>query len=66
MKPEERINALKNAPADGWVAFSEDESEVIAYGSSYDEVVSEARRKGVTELVLAKVPQDWSPRVMKT
>jgi hypothetical protein len=64
MSAEERLEALKKAPPNGWVAFSEDESKVIAYGLSYDEVVAAAEEKGVNEPILAKVPQDWTAMVM--
>jgi hypothetical protein len=65
MSPEARIAALKNAPADGWVAFSSDESAVIAYGLTYDEAVSNAELKGVSDPVLVKVPKDWAPAVLQ-
>ena len=66
MSPEERINALMKAPPDGWVAFSEDESSVVAYGTTYDEAAAEAERHGVSEPVLVKVPKDWTAAVMTT
>jgi hypothetical protein len=64
MSPADRIKALLDAPADGWVAFSEDESKVVAYGGSYEEVVEKAEKKGVTDPLLVKVPKDWTERVL--
>lgn len=64
MSNEERIDALKKAPAGGWVAFSGDESKVVAYGSTYDDVIEAARRAGETDPVLVKVPKDWTRMVM--
>ena len=64
MSVESRIEALRNAPGDGWVAFSEDEERVVAYGATYDEAVAEADQKGVRNPVMVKVPQDWSDRVL--
>jgi len=64
MTNEERIKALKDAPPDGWVAFSEDESRVVAYGLSYEEVVAAAEKEGVGDPVVVKVPQDWTALVM--
>jgi hypothetical protein len=55
MGPQARIDALKNAPANGWVAFSEDEERVVAYASTYDEVVEMAEKNGVTEPVIVKI-----------
>ena len=64
MSNEDRINALKNAPPDGWVAFSGDESRVVAYGTTYDEVVSSAQKSGENDPIVVKVPKDWTARVM--
>ncbi len=64
MSNQERIEALKKAPPDGWIAFSEDESRVVAYGTTYEEVVSAAERNGVAEPVLVKVPKTWARMVL--
>ena len=64
MTPQERLEALMKAPPNGWVAFSEDESRVVAYGASYEEVVSKAELAGVADPVLVKVPEDWTAMVM--
>ena len=59
MTPEARSEALLNAPKNSWVAFSEDETEVVAHGSTYDEAVANAEKKGVKEPVLVKTPEEW-------
>jgi len=64
MSPETRIDVLRKAPANSWVAFSEDESSLVAYGATYDEAVAAAEEKGVSEPVLVKVPENWSDRVL--
>jgi hypothetical protein len=64
MSPEARIEALKNAPRNGWVAFSEDEERLVAYGTTYDEVVKNAEASGVTEPVVVKVPPTWNDMVL--
>jgi len=64
MKPEDRIQALKNAPRNGWVAFSEDEERLVAYGESYDEVVRKSEESGVFEPVVVKVPPTWNDLVL--
>lgn len=64
MNAEERLEALKKAPPGGWVAFTEDETKVVAYGNDYDEVVCEAKKSGVFEPLLVKVPKDWTVTVM--
>lgn len=64
MSAEERLKALRKAPPDGWIAFSEDESSVVAYGLTYEQVVAAAQEKGVSEPILVKVPKDWTAMVM--
>src|ERR1700678_2731234 len=64
MHPQDRIEALKSAPPNGWIAFSEDEQRVVAQGLSYDEVVELAEKNGVTEPVVVKVPENWDDRVL--
>jgi hypothetical protein len=64
MSPQARIEALKNAPRNGWVAFSEDEERLIAYGNTYDEVVEIAEKNGVVEPVIVKIPDSWDDRVL--
>lgn len=64
MSPEDRIKALQAAPPDGWVAFSSDEEQVVAYGASYDEVVAKADAKGEPDPVVMKVPKTWSTMVL--
>jgi len=60
MSPEARIDALKKAPRDGWAAFSEDEGRLVAYGSTYDEVVKKSEENGESEPVVVKVPESWN------
>jgi hypothetical protein len=60
MSPEARIKALQDAPRNGWVAFSENEDRVVAYASSYDEVVELSEKNGVSDPVIVKVPDNWN------
>lgn len=64
MSPEERIGALLKAPSDGWVAFSGDETRVVAYGTTYDEAVAGAEKAGEADPLLVKVPTDWRELVL--
>jgi hypothetical protein len=54
-----RINALRSAPLDSWVALDQDESVVVAVGSTYQEAVERSEEKGVTDPVLVKTPKSW-------
>ncbi|HEY4776870.1 MAG TPA: hypothetical protein VIH56_04355 [Candidatus Acidoferrales bacterium] len=64
MSPEARIEALKNAPRNGWAAFSADEEKLVAYGATYDEVVTKSEENGETEPVVVKVPNNWNDLVL--
>jgi hypothetical protein len=54
------------APPDGWIAFSEDEELLVAYGATYEEVVTKAEKQGVTDLVVVKVPETRIYRVRQS
>ena len=54
-----RLNALRSAPLDSWVALDQDESVVVAVGSTYQEAVERSEAKGVSDPVLVKTPKSW-------
>jgi hypothetical protein len=56
-----RLEALKSAPLDSWVALSEDETRVVAVGASYEEAVHKSEEAGVMDPVLVKTPRVWLP-----
>jgi hypothetical protein len=56
-----RFELLKSAPLDSWVALSEDETRIVAIGSSYNEVVEKSQSAGVSDPVLVKTPKEWLP-----
>jgi hypothetical protein len=64
MKPEEYAWMLAQAPRDGWIALSEDESKVVGSGSTMEEAVCAAAKQGVEEPVLVKSPKEWGQRVL--
>ena len=61
---ERRATILLTAPLDRWIALSEDESRIVAVGSTFEEAVREAERLGVTDPIIVKTPEDWTPRVL--
>jgi hypothetical protein len=63
MSAEERVRILREAKPNSWVAFSEDESKVVAYGESYSEVVKAAKSAGEKEPVIVKTPENWASKV---
>ena len=56
-----RLKVLRSAPLDSWIALSEDESKIVAVGTSYDEVVVKSENAGVSDPVLIKTPKSWLP-----
>jgi len=55
-----RVEALRSAPPDSWVALSDDESRVVAIGKTYEEAVAASEKAGVADPVVVKTPAVWS------
>lgn len=52
------IEALKKAPPDSWVAFSQDDdTKIVAVGATYEEALSKSESAGVSDPVLVKTPK---------
>jgi len=60
-QPDQRLEALKAAPLDTWIALSEDESKIVATGASYEEVVKNSEIAGISDPILIKTPKVWMP-----
>ena len=56
-----RLEALRSAPLDSWIALSEDETKVVAVGSTYAEVAENSERAGVEDPLIVKTPVSWIP-----
>lgn len=49
------IEALKKAPPDSWVAFSDEaQTKIVAIGATYEEALSKSESVGVPNPVLVK------------
>jgi len=55
--PSNFSEILKDVPPGAWVAVSERERKVIAYGSDMQSVLSEAQEKGERLPLIVKVPE---------
>ncbi len=64
MAAEERVQILREAKPDTWIAFSEDESRIVGYGETYQKAVEDAERNGSSEPLLVKIPPRWSSLVL--
>jgi hypothetical protein len=62
MSPENqiRLELLRSAPLNAWVALSGDESRIVAIGSDYREVSDKADAAGESDAVILKTPPAWS------
>jgi hypothetical protein len=58
---DRRLELLRSAPHDSWIALSEDETEIVATGATYEEVVEKSERVGVSDPLLIKTPKVWMP-----
>jgi len=56
-----RLELLRSAPLDAWLALNEDETKIIAVGSSYADVVEKSEKAGVSDPILFKTPKAWMP-----
>ena len=56
-----RFEILQSAPMDKWLALSEDESTIVAVGSTYSEAVENSEKAGVQDPVIIKTPKVWAP-----
>ena len=54
-----RVELLKNAPLDSWIALSEDESKIVAVGATFEEVSRKSDVAGVEDPVVLKTPKAW-------
>ena len=63
MSPEAtvRLKALESAPMDSWIALSEDESRIVAFGSDYSEVSEKDDAAGETNVLILMTPLSWVP-----
>jgi hypothetical protein len=61
MSPENqtRLDLMRSAPLDAWIALSQDESRIVATGSDYSEVSEKADAAGESEAIIIKTPPAW-------
>jgi hypothetical protein len=63
MTDEERVQILREAKPNSWLALSGDESRVAGRGDSFEQAVKDAKEHGENDPLLIKVPDNWEPRV---
>jgi Family of unknown function (DUF5678) len=62
MSPENqiRLELLRSAPLNAWIALSEDESRIVAVGNDFAEVSEKADAAGEPEAIIIKTPPIWA------
>lgn len=63
MTDEQRVQILREAKPNSWLALSSDESRVAGRGDSFEQAVEDAKEHGENDPLLIKVPDNWEPRV---
>jgi hypothetical protein len=59
-----RLELLRNAPKDSWIALSADETQIIAIGTTFMEADSIAKKSGARNYVLTRTPDAWISRAL--
>lgn len=65
-KPVEsqRLELLRSAPLNTWIAISADETRIVASGHTFVEADEAAQKSGEKDYFLTKTPPAWLPRAM--
>ena len=63
MSPEAiiKLNVLRSAPLNSWIALSEDETRIVAAGKSFTEVSDRCDDAGEKDPFILKTPNAWEP-----
>jgi hypothetical protein len=63
MSPEntQRLELLRSAPLDKWIAVSEDGSKIVAAADSFGELSKILDRPEFAGSVILKTPIEWAP-----
>jgi hypothetical protein len=63
MSPENqsRLELLRSAPLNKWIALSPDETTIVAVGETYSEVSDRSDSAGVSDPVIITTPEEWTP-----
>jgi TPP-dependent indolepyruvate ferredoxin oxidoreductase alpha subunit len=56
-----RVQVLRSAPLNSWVALSDDETTLITTGASYEEVAQKLDEMRNEDAVILKTPSQWLP-----
>jgi hypothetical protein len=55
-----RLEILRTAPLDKWVALSSDESRIVAVGDNFQEAADKSEVCGEADPIILKTPPSWA------
>lgn len=58
-----RVELMRSAPKDSWIALSNDESKLVAVGKTFAEADEAAKKTGEKDYFLTRTPDVWASRV---
>jgi hypothetical protein len=61
---EERLQILRAAQPNTWVAFSADDERVVARGVSFADAVKAAEQSGEKDPIFTLIPPTWGPTLL--
>jgi len=56
-----RLEILRNAPLDSWIALSADETRLVGVGKTLEEALREAEKNGENDPLILMTPPEWLP-----
>ena len=59
-----RLQLLRSAPLNSWIALSADETKIVAIGETFMEADAIAKKSGEKNYVLTRTPDAWTPRAL--
>jgi hypothetical protein len=63
-KDQARLEFLREAKPNSWLAISDDGFELFGQGDTPEEALEQARKKGHNDAVLTMTPPSWQPRIL--
>lgn len=61
---ERRLELLRSAPMNSWLALSADESRIVAIGKTFVEADASAKKSGEESYILTRTPDAWMSRCL--
>ena len=63
-KAGNRLELLRSAPMNCWIALSKDESKIVAIGKTFVEAAAMAKQSGEKDYFLTRTPDAWLRRAL--